>query len=434
LAGVEWDKLPAPSNVGVEMHELMARLYPICRSLTGEGVRETFRILDQEVPLEVTEIPSGTQVFDWTLPREWNIRDAWIAGPDGKRVVDFRDSNLHVLGYSVPVSKRLPLGDLEEHLYAHAENPDWIPFRTSYYQENWGFCLSQRQLEQLPEGEYEVVIDSSLSDGFVTYAESAIPGDLADEVLFSTYVCHPSLCNDNLSGVVLTTTLAKYLRPMGLRYSYRFLLGPGTVGPLSWLWKNEASLGRIGHGLVLSCAGDTGHLTYKQSRRGGAEIDQAAAHIVRSTGGSVIPFEPWGGDERQFCSPGFDLPVGALSRTPADKFPGYHSSADDLSFVRPEFLADSFQRCLEIVDVLETNTRYMNLSPKGEPQLGKRGLYRSVAGGSSAEAGLLWVLNLSDGGHSLLDISDRSGLPYAQVREAAEKLVEHELLREASRS
>jgi aminopeptidase-like protein len=434
LAGVEWDKLPAPSNVGVEMHELMARLYPICRSLTGEGVRETFRILDQEVPLEVTEIPSGTQVFDWTLPREWNIRDAWIAGPDGKRVVDFRDSNLHVLGYSVPVSKRLPLGDLEEHLYAHAENPDWIPFRTSYYQENWGFCLSQRQLEQLPEGEYEVVIDSSLSDGFVTYAESAIPGDLADEVLFSTYVCHPSLCNDNLSGVVLTTTLAKYLRPMGLRYSYRFLLGPGTVGPLSWLWKNEASLGRIGHGLVLSCAGDPGHLTYKQSRRGGAEIDQAAANIVRSTGGSVIPFEPWGGDERQFCSPGFDLPVGALSRTPADKFPGYHSSADDLSFVRPEFLADSFQRCLEIVDVLETNTRYMNLSPKGEPQLGKRGLYRSVAGGSSAEAGLLWVLNLSDGGHSLLDISDRSGLPYAQVREAAEKLVEHELLREASRS
>jgi aminopeptidase-like protein len=278
------------------------------------------------------------------------------------------------------------------------------------------------------------VIDSSLSDGFVTYAESAIPGDLADEVLFSTYVCHPSLCNDNLSGVVLTTTLAKYLRPMGLRYSYRFLLGPGTVGPLSWLWKNEASLGRIGHGLVLSCAGDPGHLTYKQSRRGGAEIDQAAANIVRSTGGSVIPFEPWGGDERQFCSPGFDLPVGALSRTPADKFPGYHSSADDLSFVRPEFLADSFQRCLEIVDVLETNTRYMNLSPKGEPQLGKRGLYRSVAGGSSAEAGLLWVLNLSDGGHSLLDISDRSGLPYAQVREAAEKLVEHELLREASRS
>lgn len=434
MAGVEWDKLPAPSNVGVEMHELMARLYPICRSLTGEGVRETFRILDQEVPLEVTEIPSGTQVFDWTLPREWNIRDAWIAGPDGKRVVDFRDSNLHVLGYSVPVSKRLPLGDLEEHLYAHAENPDWIPFRTSYYQENWGFCLSQRQLEQLPEGEYEVVIDSSLSDGFVTYAESAIPGDLADEVLFSTYVCHPSLCNDNLSGVVLTTTLAKYLRPMGLRYSYRFLLGPGTVGPLSWLWKNEASLGRIGHGLVLSCAGDPGHLTYKQSRRGGAEIDQAAANIVRSTGGSVIPFEPWGGDERQFCSPGFDLPVGALSRTPADKFPGYHSSADDLSFVRPEFLADSFQRCLEIVDVLETNTRYMNVSPKGEPQLGKRGLYRSVAGGSSAEAGLLWVLNLSDGGHSLLDISDRSGLPYAQVREAAEKLVEHELLREASRS
>jgi aminopeptidase-like protein len=434
LAGVDWESLPPASEVGVEMHDLMARLYPICRSLTGDGVRETFRILEQEVPLETTEIPSGTQVFDWTLPREWNIRDAWIAGPGGNRVVDFKDSNLHVLGYSVPVSIRLPLDELREHLYTHPENPDWVPFRTSYYQENWGFCLSQRQLEQLPEGEYEAVIDSSLSDGFVTYAEASITGELADEVLFSTYVCHPSLCNDNLSGVVLTAILGKYLSSMPLRYSYRFLLGPGTIGPLSWLWKNEESLGRVKHGLVLSCAGDPGSLTYKQSRRGDAEIDQAAANVVRRAGGSVIPFEPWGGDERQFCSPGFNLPVGALSRTPADKFPGYHSSADDLEFVRPEFLADSFRHCLEIVDVLETNTSYINLNPKGEPQLGKRGLYRSVAGGSSTEAGLLWVLNLSDGRHSVLDISDRSGLPYAQLREAAETLLDHDLLEEVDRS
>jgi aminopeptidase-like protein len=434
LAGVDWESLPAASEVGVQMHDLMARLYPICRSLTGDGVRETFRILEQEVPLEITEIPSGTQVFDWTLPREWNIRGAWIAGPDGERVVDFEDSNLHVLGYSVPVSTRLPLGELREHLFTHPANPDWIPFRTSYYQENWGFCLSQRQLKQLPEGEYEAVIDSSLADGFVTYAEASIAGEHPDEVLFSTYVCHPSLCNDNLSGVVLTTTLAKFLRPMPLRYSYRFLFGPGTIGPLSWLWKNEESLGRVKHGLVLSCAGDPGTLTYKQSRRGDAEVDHAAANVVRAAGGSVIPFEPWGGDERQFCSQGFNLPVGALSRTPADKFPGYHSSADDLEFVRPEFLADSFRRCLEIVDVLETNTSYVNLNPKGEPQLGKRGLYRSVAGGSSMETGLLWVLNLSDGRHSLLDISDRSGLPFAQVREAAETLLDHDLLEGVGRS
>ncbi len=428
MAGVDWKTLPTADAVGSEMHRLMAELYPICRSLTGDGVRETFSILERTVPLEITEIPSGTQVFDWTLPREWNIRDAWIAGPDGARIVDFRRSNLHVLGYSVPVRARMTLRELREHLFTHPENPDWIPFRTSYYDENWGFCLSQRQLEQLPDGEYEAVIDSSLSDGSVAYAEAHVPGELADEVLFSTYVCHPSLANDNLSGVVLTAALGKYLRPMRLRYSYRFLLGPGTIGPLSWLWKNEASLDRVKHGLVLSCVGDPGPLTYKRSRRGNAEIDQAATNIVRSTGGTVIPFEPWGGDERQFCSPGFDLPVGALSRTPADKFPGYHSSADDLDLVRPEFLADSFRRCLEIVDVLETNGRYLNLNPKGEPQLGKRGLYRSVAGGSSTEAALLWVLNLSDGEQTLLDISDRSGLAYPAVRKAAETLLEHGLL------
>ena len=431
MAGVDWDRLPAASQVGAEMHELMAELYPICRSLTGEGVRETLRILEREVPLEITELPSGTQVFDWTLPREWNIRDAWIADSDGGRVVDFGRSNLHVLGYSVPVRGRMPLEELREHLYTHPGNPDWIPFRTSYYNENWGFCLSQRQLEQMRDADYEVVIDSSLTDGYVTFAEASLAGELPDEVLFSTYICHPSLCNDNLSGVVLAAALAKHLRPMSLRYSYRFLFGPGTIGPLSWLWKNEADLGRIKHGLVLSCVGDPGTLTYKQSRRADAEIDQAAANVVRATGGSVIPFEPWGGDERQFCSPGFNLPVGALSRTPADKFPGYHSSADDLEFVRPEFLADSLRRCLEIIDVIETNATYVNLNPKGEPQLGKRGLYRGVAGGSSAETALLWVLNLSDGNHSLLDISDRSRLPYERVREAAETLRKHELLEPA---
>jgi len=431
VAGVEWEMLPTADAVGSEMHRLMAELYPICRSLTGDGVRETFSILGRTVPFEITEIPSGTQVFDWTLPREWNIRDAWISGPNGARVVDFNSSNLHVLGYSVPVRARMPLGELREHLFTHPQNPDWIPFRTSYYQENWGFCLSQRQLEELPDGEYEAVIDSSLSDGSVAYAEALVPGELGDEMLISTYVCHPSLANDNLSGVVLTATLGKYLRPMRLRYSYRFLLGPGTIGPLSWLSKNEANVDRVKHGLVLSCVGDPGSPTYKQSRRGNAEIDQAAANVVQAAGGKVIPFEPWGGDERQFCSPGFNLPVGALSRTPADRFSGYHSSADNLEFVRPEFLADSFRRCLEIVDVLETNGRYLNLNPKGEPQLGKRGLYRSVAGGSNTEAALLWVLNLSDGEHTLLDISDRSGLAYPAIREAAETLREHSLLKEA---
>jgi aminopeptidase-like protein len=434
MAGVAWSSLPAEAVLGEEMHRLMAELYPICRSLTGDGVRETFAILQRDVPLEVTEVPSGTQVFDWTLPREWNIRDAWIAAADGTRVVDFRRSNLHVLGYSVPVRTRLPLSELREHLFTDPDNPDWIPFRTSYYDENWGFCLSQRQLEQLPEGDYEVVIDSSLSDGSVTYAEAYLPGEESDEILFSAYTCHPSLCNDNLSGIVLTAALAKYLRSMRLRYSYRFLFGPSTIGPLCWLWKNEDELDRIMSGLTISCAGDPGSPTYKQSRRGDAEIDQAAANVMRATGGSVIPFDPWGGNERQFCSPGFNLPVGVLTRSLHDAFPGYHSSADDLELVRPEFLADSFRRCLEIVDVLETNRRYVNLSPKGEPQLGRRGLYRSVAGGASKEAALLWVLNLSDGDHTLLDISHRSGLPYRVVLEAAEALQEHDLLEEAGRT
>ena len=433
MPGVAWETLPATEQIGQELHALIAELYPICRSLTGDGVRATFSILERELLLERTEVPSGTQVFDWTLPREWNIRDAWIAAPDGTRVVDFRDSNLHVLGYSTPVHERLPLSELREHLFTHPENPDWIPFRTSYYAENWGFCLSRRRLEELPDGEYEAVIDSSLTEGHVTYAELALPGELLDEVLLTTYVCHPSLCNDNLSGIVLSAVLAKYLRPMALRYSYRFLFGPGTIGPLCWLWNNEANLDRIKHGLVLSCLGDPGSLTYKRSRREKAEIDQAAANVTRAAGGEVLPFEPWGGDERQFCSPGFDLPVGALTRSPPDRFPGYHSSADDLDLVRPEFLADSFHRCLEIVDILETNARYRNLNPKGEPQLGKRGLYRSVAGGSSTEKALLWVLNQSDGEHSLLDISDRSGLPYAAVREAADALREHALLEDLSR-
>jgi aminopeptidase-like protein len=431
VAGINWSSLPDAAALGTEMHQLMAELYPICRSLTGDGVRETFAILQRDVPFEVTEVPSGTQVFDWTVPREWNIRDAWISTPDGVRVVDFRNSNLHVLGYSTPIRARLTLDELRDHLFTHADNPDWIPFRTSYYRENWGFCVSERQLEQLAEGEYDVVVDSSLTDGSLTYAEATVSGKRTDEIFFSAYCCHPSLCNDNLSGVVLTSTLAKYLGGMQLRYSYRFLLAPSTIGALCWLWKNEDQLDRIAGGLTITCAGDSGPATYKQSRHGDAEIDRAAANVVGAAGGRQIPFDPWGGNERQFCSPGFDLPIGVLSRSLHSEFVGYHSSADDLELVRPEYLADSLQRCLEIVDVLETNRRYVNLNPKGEPQLGKRGLYRDIGGGPSAEGALLWVLNLADGDHTLLDISERSQLSYREILEAAEALHAHDLLAEA---
>jgi aminopeptidase-like protein len=427
---VDWDAVPVTAEVGSEIFELLRQLYPICRSISGDGVRQTFELLVRLLPLDVTEVPTGTAVFDWTVPREWNIRDAWVADAEGKRLVDFRASNLHVLGYSVPVHTRLTLSELRDHLFTHPTQPDWIPFRTSYYNENWGFCLTQRQLDGMPDGEYEVHIDSTLADGSITYAEAVVPGQLEDEILISTYSCHPSLANDNCSGIALLGVLGKYLGRMKLRYTYRLLFSPGSIGPLSWLAANEDRLDRIKHGLVASCVGDPGRPTYKQSRRGTAEIDRAVANVLRDRGEHEIrEFVPLGGDERQFCSPGIDLPIGALSRTPADEFPEYHSSADDLDLVRPEALADSFDLYLSVLDVLERNERYENLSPKGEPQLGKRGLYRSIGGGSNREAALLWVLNLSDGDHDLLEISDRSGLPFQAVSAAADALEGAGLLR-----
>jgi aminopeptidase-like protein len=409
------------------MHQLMERLYPICRSLTGAGVRETLGIVGELIPLERTEIPTGTEIFDWKAPREWNISGARLQGPDGV-VCDFAHSNLHVLGYSVPVDERLTLEQLRPHLFSDSERPAVIPYRTSYHNENWGFCLPHEVAESLPEGEYHAVIESTLGEGNLTYAEHVLAGESDDEVLLSTYICHPSLCNDNLSGIVLLTALARRLGSSPRRFTYRFLFSPATLGPLAWLSQNEDRLGRVRHGLVAACTGDAGALTYKRSRRGTAEVDRAAAHVVRARGGEVRHFTPLGGDERQFCSPGFDLPVGVLSRTPQDEFPGYHSSADDLASVKPEHLADSLDAYVEVLDILEGNETYVNLSPKGEPQLGRRGLYRSIGGGSFAEGALLWVLNLSDGEHDLLAIAERSGLPFGEIRSAADALLEAELL------
>jgi len=420
------------------MTELLERLFPICRSLTGDGVRQTLDIVGEQIPLERTEVPSGTQVYDWTVPREWNIRGAWLDGPQG-RVCDFADSNLHVLGYSVPVNERLTLDELRPHLFSDPERPQVIPYRTSYHNENWGFCLPHELVERLPDGEYEAVIDSTLEDGSLTYAEHVVPGASEDEVLLSTYVCHPSLANDNLSGIVLLTELAKRLEGSSRRYTYRFLFSPATLGPLTWLSRNEERLDRVKHGLVACCVGDPGPLTYKRSRRGDREIDRAAGHVVRARGGQIRDWSPLGGDERQFGSPGFDLPVGVLSRTPQDEFPGYHSSADDLMLVRPEHLQDSLETYLEVLEILESglpagNATYMNTSPKGEPQLGRRGLYRPIGGGSFAEGALLWVLNLSDGEHDLVAIAERSGLTFDEIRAAADSLVEQGLLAEVNPS
>jgi aminopeptidase-like protein len=430
---------PVTPDTGAELVALMRDLYPLPRSLTGDGVRATLRRLDEILPLEVSEVATGTPVFDWTVPKEWNIAAAWIADASGRRLVDFQESNLHVLGYSVPVRTRMRGAELQERLHSLPEHPDWIPARTAYWAETWGFCVTQRQRDAFePDAEYEVCIDSRLEDGHLTYAEALVPGRLEQEVLLSTYVCHPSLCNDNLSGIAVLALAGRALAERDLRYSYRLLFSPGTVGPLSWLSRNQERLERIRHGVVVSCVGDPGVLRYKRSRRGAAEIDRVAAHVLSSKPGALVEdFVPWGGDERQFGSPGFDLPVGALTRTPHGLYPEYHTSADDFTLVTAESLADSLATLLEIVDVLERNVVYRSTSPFGEPQLGRRGLYREISAGvpraeETAQRALMWVLNLADGAHSLLDIAERSELPFDLVAEAAQKLRDADLLEEVA--
>ena len=418
---------------GDAMYALMEELYPICRSITGAGLRQTLEILGRRIPLQIREVPSGTQVFDWTIPKEWNIRDAYITDPSGRRVVDFRDSNLHVVNYSVPVDAEMPLEALREHLHTLPEHPRWIPYRTSYYRETWGFCMRHADYEQLRPGNYRVYIDSTLEPGALSYGELLIPGRESDEVLISAHCCHPSLCNDNLSGVVLATAPAEYLRQRPLRWSYRFLFIPGGIGSIAWLAANEQGTRRIRHGLVATCVGDDGPFTYKKTRRGNAEIDQAVMHVLEHAGVrfDIDAFSPYGYDERNFGSPGFDLPVGSLSRTSFGRFPQYHSSADDLSTMRPRNLAESLDLYLRTIEVLENNGRFLNTQPKGEVQLGKRGLYGDMGGlrqRPAFEQPLLWVLNLSDGEHSLLDIAERSALPFADVAAAADALQRHALL------
>lgn len=418
--------------LGEELHAFAQELYPICRSITGDGLRRTLAMIQNRIPLQITEVPSRTQVFDWNVPREWNIRDAFIKSADGERVVDFRKCNLHVMNYSVPVHARMPLEDLRPRLFTIPERPDWIPYRTSYYKEDWGFCLSHNQLLALKDGEYEVCIDSTLQDGSLTLGECYLPGRTTDEVLISCHVCHPSLANDNLSGLSVATYLAKFLAGRELRHSYRFLFIPGTIGAITWLARNQAAAERIRHGLVLTCIGDKGAFHYKKSRRGNAEIDRAVMHVLshQTDSPEFLEFSPYGYDERQYCSPGFNLPVGCLMRSVWGTFPEYHTSADNLEFIQSAQLAESLRVCASVFDVLESNRRYRNLNPYCEPQLGKRGLYRPTGGGSIEEElnARLWVLNLSDGQHSLLDIAERSRIAYPMIRDAAALLHENGLL------
>ena len=419
-------------ELGRDLYALASRLYPICRSITGDGVRSSLDILRQHNAIQIYEVASGTAVFDWVVPKEWNIRDAYIANASGKRVVEFGKCNLHVMNGSIPVHATMPLSELKSYLFTNPEQPDWIPYRTTYYKETWGFCLSHNQMLQLEEGDYEVCIDSSLEPGHLTYGECFIPGETSEEVLISCHICHPSLANDNLSGVSVAIFLARLLSGRRSRYCYRFLFIPGTIGAITWLSRNRHTVDRIRHGLVLTCVGDSGRFHYKKSRRGNTEIDRAAALILKqeNDANAVLEFSPYGYDERQYCSPGFNLPVGCLMRSVWGTFPEYHSSADNLDFIGPAQLAESLRVCVGIMDVLESNRCYSSLNPYCEPQLGRRNLYSSVGGQSIADEvnARLWVLNFSDGEHSLLDIAERSGIAFSRLRDAAELLSRSGLL------
>ncbi len=433
IKGEQTTDLNGLESIGHVIYQLIEKLFPICRSITGEGVRKSLRILKEEIPLEMHEVPSGTLVLDWTVPREWNINEAWIKGPNGKKIVDFQDHNLHVLNYSTPIHQFLPLSQLKKHLYSIPEQPDLIPYRTSYYKETWGFCMSHRELRRLPEGQYEVYIDSSLKDGALTYGELYIPGKIKDEVLFSAHICHPSLANDNLSGVALATHLAKKLLKTSNRHSYRFLFIPGTIGAITWLALNRDKLVNVKHGLVISLVGDPGDFTYKKSRRGNAEIDEIAEYVLNRSGHPyrILDFFPYGYDERQFCSPGFNLPVGNLTRSQFGEYSEYHTSGDNLELVQPDCLDASFYIYIKIIEILEGNQYFRNIRPYGEPQLGRRGLYEAIGGQSDQkklQMAMLWVLNLSDGKHSLLDICQKSGYDFSTIYTISELLLENNLL------
>lgn len=418
------------STLGADLHGLIGELFPITRSLTGPGYRETLdRLEEVSGPMERHSFATGEQVLDWTIPKEWTIRDAWIEAPDGSRVCSLADSNLHVVSYSRPVRERLSLEKLQPHLHSLPEQPEAIPYRTSYYREDWGFCLRHDVREALPHGEYEVCVDADLAPGEVILGEVVLPGESDVEVLFSTYCCHPSMANNELSGPVVTAHLARLVAGLAdRRLTYRFLFVPETIGAIAYLARyGERLRERLAAGYVVTCVGDPAGLHYKRSRRGDALADRVAEHALAHHGEpyEALDFFPLGSDERQYCSPGFNLPVGSLMRSPYG-FPGYHTSLDDLDFVRPEALAGSLSAYASIVETLEANETYRSTEPFGEPQLGRRGLYPQTGGGSLGDQTLgdtMWVLNLCDGSRDLLAVAERAGRPIGALRAAIEPLL-----------
>jgi aminopeptidase-like protein len=420
---------------GQRMHALAERLFPLCRSITGDGLRESLRMLSEKIPIEIKAVPSGTRVFDWSVPQEWKVREAWIRDSSGNDLVNFHDHNLHLVSYSRPVRLRMSLPELLPHLHSNPNMPDAIPYRTGYYNEDWGFCLTQNALDQLDDGEYDVCVDTELFHGELNYGELLIPGIGDEEVLISCHCCHPSMANDNLSGMVMAAELASRLLDQPLRYSYRFLFVPGTIGSIAWLASNESLIPRIVCGLVLACVGDPGALTYKRTKSKNSLIDRAVESVFRSScpNATIREFMPYGYDERQYGSPGINLPVGCLSRSSYGTFPEYHTSADDMSLITAEALRDTLEKLERVMFAVDQNARHLNLKPMAEPMLGKYGLYDKTGGtksGAFNELALLWVLGYSDGFNDLLAISEISGIDFEVILQAAQRLSEAGLLGE----
>ena len=427
------DKIISNSDISIKnsLYKFIEELYPFCRSITGKGTKDTLSKIKDRIPIEIKEVPTGTRVFDWDIPKEWNIKKAYIKDLKGKKVIDFNKSNLHVVSYSNPINRRISLEELKKHLYTLPEYPDWIPYRTSYYDEDWGFCLSHNQYLDLNEDFYDILIDSELSDGNLSYGEFLKKGETDEEVLISTHICHPSMCNDNLSGITIATHIAEQLSKINTKFSYRIIFIPATIGAITWLSLNEKKLDSIKFGLVLSLLGDNGTFHYKKSRRGNTLTDKIMEYLVKNNDqkNKILDFEPYGYDERQYCSPGINLPVGRLTRTPNKQYKEYHTSADNLDFISQEKLFESYGLILDSIKIIDTNQKFINLYPKGEPQLGRRGIYRSIAGNvKEGELALLWILNYSDGSNDLVDIAIKSKLDYNLLLSASERLLEAKLI------
>jgi aminopeptidase-like protein len=428
-------------NMGLWMHQLMLRLYPICRSLAGPGNRETLNILKEEMPLQCIEAPSGSKVFDWVVPNEWVPREAWLVDLNGKKHADFSQHNLNLVSHSEPVKKEMDLDELLPYIYSLPDQPDAVPYVTSYYKKGWGFCMSDREKKLLPKGRYSVHIDTDLKYGSMSLGEVFLPGSHSSkkEILISTYICHPSMANDNLSGVVVAAGLYKLLAKNKQRkLGYRFLFVPETIGSIAWLSMQKDDISeRIAAGVVLSCIGNDAPFTWKRSRRGCTYMDRIAQHCIGDNG-RCIDFTPvTGSDERQFCSPGFDLNMGLLSRSYPGTFPFYHTSKDTPDKTPSHALADSLDLLYKICMSLEANSiKYKRVDPRGEPMLSKRGLYHSVSVRKEGQfdrsldprTALMWVLNFCDGEHELIDIAEQSGLNLLTLSEAAEKAADSGVL------